>query len=40
MNPGAEFNATMGFIHKKNGQAIILSARNMTPSERRRYEQR
>lgn len=28
------------FIYKKNGRAIILSARNMTPSERRRYEQR
>lgn len=28
------------FIHKKDGRAIILSARDMTPSERRRYEQR
>ncbi|MBS3919135.1 MAG: BrnT family toxin [Deltaproteobacteria bacterium] len=28
------------FIYKKDGRAIILSARNMTPSERRRYEQR
>jgi len=28
------------FIYKKNGRAIILSAREMTPSERRRYEQR
>ena len=28
------------FIYKKDGRAVILSARNMTPSERRRYEQR
>ena len=28
------------FIYKKDGRAIILSARNMTSSERRRYEQR
>lgn len=28
------------FVYKKDGRAIILSAREMTPSERRRYEQR
>jgi len=28
------------FIYKKDGRAIILSARDMTSSERRRYEQR
>ena len=28
------------FIYKKDGRAIILSARNMTPSERRKYEER
>ena len=28
------------FIYKKDGRAMILSARNMTPSERRQYEQR
>ncbi len=28
------------FIYKKNGQALILSARSMTDSERKKYEQR
>jgi uncharacterized DUF497 family protein len=28
------------FIYKKDGRAIILSARDMTSSERSRYEQR
>ena len=28
------------FLYKKDGRAVILSARNMTSSERRRYEQR
>lgn len=28
------------FIYKKNRRAIVLSARDMTQSERRRYEQR
>lgn len=28
------------FIYKKDGRAIILSARDMTSSERRRHEQR
>lgn len=28
------------FIFKKQGQALILSARNMTVSERRRYEKK
>lgn len=28
------------FIYKKDGRAIILSARNMTPSERRKYDER
>jgi uncharacterized protein len=28
------------FIYKKDGRAIILSARNMTPSERRIYDER
>jgi len=28
------------FIHKKDGRAIVLSARDMTPAERRRYETR
>lgn len=27
------------FIHKKDGRALILSARNMTRAERRKYEQ-
>ncbi len=26
------------FVYKKDGRAIILSARDMTPSERKRYE--
>lgn len=28
------------FIHKKTNQALILSARDMTTSERRKYEQK
>lgn len=28
------------FVYKKNGQALILSARDMTRAERRLYEQR
>ena len=28
------------FVYKKDGRAIILSARNMTPSERRKYDER
>lgn len=28
------------FVHKKGGHALILSAREMTRPERRRYEQR
>ncbi|MCX6583373.1 MAG: BrnT family toxin [Candidatus Aminicenantes bacterium] len=28
------------FIHKKNSEALILSARDMTQPERRKYEQR
>lgn len=28
------------FIHKKDARALILSARDMTPAERRRYEKR
>ncbi len=28
------------FVYKKNGQALILSARDMTLAERRLYEQR
>ena len=27
------------FIYKKDGRAIILSARDMTPAERKRYEE-
>jgi uncharacterized DUF497 family protein len=27
-------------VHKQDGRALILSARAMTESERRRYEQR
>jgi uncharacterized DUF497 family protein len=26
------------FVYKKDGRAIVLSARDMTPSERKRYE--
>jgi uncharacterized protein len=28
------------FVYKKDGRAIILSARNMTSSERKKYEER
>jgi len=28
------------FIHKKDGHALILSARDMTRAERRKYEQK
>ena len=28
------------FVYKKDGHAIILSARDMTPAERKRYEER
>jgi len=28
------------FVHKKDGRAIILSARNMTPAERKKYEEK
>ncbi len=28
------------FVHRRGGRALILSARNMTDSERRRYERR
>jgi len=28
------------FVYKKDRRALILSARDMTPAERRRYEQR
>lgn len=28
------------FVHKKDGRALPLSARNMTHAERRRYEQK
>ncbi|MBC7227245.1 MAG: BrnT family toxin [Thermoflexales bacterium] len=28
------------FVYKKNGQALVLSARDMTRAERRLYEQR
>lgn len=28
------------FVYKKDGGAIILSARDMTPAERKRYEKR
>jgi uncharacterized DUF497 family protein len=28
------------FVYKKDGRAIILSARDMTPAERKRYEER
>jgi uncharacterized DUF497 family protein len=46
--PGEDVYASMGqtesgrylivfFIHKKNGGAMILSARDMTPAERKKY---
>lgn len=49
--PGENVYAAMGrteggrqlivfFVRKKDGSVIILSARNMTKSERRRYEQK
>lgn len=49
--PGEDVYAVMGrtkggrylilfFIYKKNGNAIILSARDMTPAERKGYEER
>ena len=49
--PGENVYAAMGqthagrylvvfFIHKRNHQALILSARDMTDSERKRYEKR
>ena len=49
--PGENVYAAMGqtnagrylivfFIHKRNYQALILSARDMTDSERKRYEKR
>jgi uncharacterized DUF497 family protein len=28
------------FVHKKDKSALILSARNMTPAERKKYEQK
>ncbi|MDZ7340118.1 MAG: BrnT family toxin [candidate division KSB1 bacterium] len=31
---------TIFFVHKKNHQALILSARDMTIAERKRYEQK
>jgi uncharacterized DUF497 family protein len=27
-------------VYKKDGRAIILSARNMTPAERKKYEEK
>jgi uncharacterized DUF497 family protein len=49
--PGENVYAAMGqtkngryliifFVYKKDGRAIILSARDMTPAERKRYEKR
>ena len=49
--PGENIYAAMGqtpngrylivfFVYKKDGRAIILSARDMTPAERKRYEER
>jgi uncharacterized DUF497 family protein len=49
--PGEDVYAAMGqtkggrylilfFIYKKDGHAIILSARDMMPAERKRYEER
>ncbi len=31
---------TVFFVHKKGGQALILSARDMTAAERKRYEKK
>jgi uncharacterized DUF497 family protein len=31
---------TVFFVHRKDGRALVLSARDMTRAERRRYEQK